>query len=118
MSETLGLFKQSLSHLQTLKILTMENIIQFDLNKMGYQDIYSMHLVINAYVDLDKCEDIFETGFNTSSGYVYIALENGIQIVSCFASDVQYIVTDMETGEEFFLDSYIEAEKKQHELVD
>lgn len=96
----------------------MENIIQFDLNKMGYGDIESMHIVLDAYRDLDDRYEIFETGFNTSSGYVYIALENGIQIVSCFASDVQYVVTDMETGEEFFLDSYIEAEKKQYELID
>ena len=96
----------------------MENTIQFDLNKMGYQDIESMHIVINAYRDLDDYYEIFETGFNTSSGYVYIALENGISIASNFGQDVEYIVTDMETGEEFFLDSYIEAEKKQHELVD
>jgi len=96
----------------------MENIIQFDLNKMGYQDIESMHIVINAYRDLDDWYEIFETGFNTSSGYVYIALVNGISIASKFGQDVEFLVTDMETGEEFFLDSYIEAEKKEHELND
>jgi len=97
----------------------MENLIKFDLNQMGSSDIESMHKVIEAYRNIDaKNEQIFETGFNTSSGYVYIALENGISIASNFGQDVEYIVTDMDTGEEFFIDSYIEAEKKQNELVD
>ena len=59
-----------------------ENIIHFDLNKMGSLDIGSMHKVINAYRDINL--DIFESGFNTHSGYVYIALYNGISICSCF----------------------------------
>ena len=95
----------------------MENIIKFDLNKMGSSDIESMHKVIEAYRKIDgKNEEIFETGFNTSSGYVYIALENGISIASNFGQDVEYIVTDMDTGEEFFLDTYEQAEKQQTKI--
>jgi len=85
------------------------NEINFDLNKMGSSDIQSMHEVINAYRDLDTIEDIMCTGFITNSGYVYIALENGISIASCFGQSVDYIVTDYDTGEEFFLDTYEEA---------
>jgi hypothetical protein len=43
------------------------------------------------------------------SGYVYIALENGISIASCFGQDVDYIKYDFETGEELFFDTYEEA---------
>ena len=87
----------------------MENNIKFDLNKMGSSDIESMHLVIDAYRELSTNECIFETGFNTNSGYVYIYLENGVSICSCFGQDVDYLVTDMETGEEYFEDTYEEA---------
>ena len=46
------------------------------------------------------------TGFNTSSGYVYIALENGVTIASCFGQDVDYISIDYDSGEEYFFDDY------------
>tara|TARA_R110001606_G_scaffold381800_1_gene543224 strand:- start:851 stop:1144 length:294 start_codon:yes stop_codon:yes gene_type:complete len=94
----------------------MENIIKFDLNKMGYLDIESMYLVIDEFRNLPNSELIQETGFNTTSGYVYIALENGIQIASCFGNDVIYVVSNSETGDEFFLDTYAEAEEKQNNL--
>tara|TARA_R100000656_G_scaffold87541_1_gene63633 strand:+ start:5267 stop:5566 length:300 start_codon:yes stop_codon:yes gene_type:complete len=92
----------------------MENKIEFDLNTMGYMDIESMHIVIKAYRDLDSNEYIMDggTGFNTNSGYVYIALENGISIASCFGQSVDYIVTDYDTGEEYFYDTYEEANDK------
>ena len=45
-------------------------------------------------------------GFNTSSGYVYIALENGVTIASCFGQSVDYIVTNPNSGEEVFLSRY------------
>ncbi len=89
----------------------MENKIEFDLNIMGSMDIESMHIVIKAFRDLDSDEYIMDggTGFNTSSGYVYIALENGITLASCFGQSVDYIVTDSDTGEESFYDTYEEA---------
>jgi len=42
-------------------------------------------------------EEIMECGFNTNSGYIYIALENGICIASSFGQGVDYIITDFET---------------------
>ena len=79
------------------------------LNKLGSSDFESWILVQQAYRDNCFGEEIMETGFNTSSGYVYIALENGVQIASCFGQSVDYIVYDFETGEEHFFDEYDEA---------
>ena len=79
------------------------------LSSLGSSDFESWILVQQAYRDEAWNEDIMETGFNTSSGYVYIALENGVQIASCFGQDVDYIVYDFETGEEHFFDNYDEA---------
>tara|TARA_R100001163_G_C4944492_1_gene114886 strand:+ start:306 stop:605 length:300 start_codon:yes stop_codon:yes gene_type:complete len=93
----------------------MENQIKFNLNEMGSSDIKSMHLVIDAWKDLDfKSKDIMYegTGFNTMSGYVYIALENGISICSCFGQEVEYLVTDYDTGEEYFYETFDEALNK------
>jgi hypothetical protein len=62
--------------------------------------------------------DVMEDGigFNANSGYVYIALESGITIASMLGHDVEYIVTDYNDGEEFFFDTYKEAETKIDEL--
>ena len=72
-------------------------------------DFESWMLVQKAYQEFAHGEDIMECGFNTKSGYVYIALENGVQIASCFGQDVDYITYDFETGEEYFFDTYEEA---------
>ena len=88
----------------------MANEIKFNLDIMGSSDIESMHKIIDAYRKLDNNDDIFETGFNTSSGYVYIALDNGISICSCFGQDVEYLVTSFESGIEYFFNSYSEGE--------
>ena len=64
----------------------------------------------NKYV-MDDC-----IGFNANSGYVYIALEDGITIASMLGRDVEYIVTDYNDGEEFFFDTYKEAEAKLQDM--
>tara|TARA_R110000803_G_scaffold109229_2_gene177617 strand:+ start:778 stop:1068 length:291 start_codon:yes stop_codon:yes gene_type:complete len=94
------------------------NKIEFDLDIMGSSDIQSMHLVIEAYRELSTNEEIMEggTGFNSNSGYVYIGLENGISICSCFGQSVDYLVTDFEDGKETFFDTYEEAEEKLKQL--
>lgn len=79
------------------------------LNKLGSSDYESWILVNKAYRDECFGEDIMGSGFNQNSGYVYIALENGVQIASCFGQPVDYIVYDYETGEEHFFDTYDEA---------
>lgn len=90
----------------------MENQIKFNLNEMGSSDIQSMHLVIDAWkrIEYDYKEIMYEgTGFNTMSGYVYIALENGVSICSNFGQEVEYLVTDFDTGEEYFYETFEEA---------
>ena len=72
-------------------------------------DLESWILVQRAYKDYAADEDIMECGFNKQSGYVYIALENGISIASCFGQDVDYITYNFVTGEEGFFDTYEEA---------
>lgn len=72
-------------------------------------DLESWILVQRAYKTYAHGEDIMECGFNKMSGYVYIALENGVQIASCFGQDVDYITYDFENGEEGFFDTYEEA---------
>ena len=95
----------------------MENEIKFDLDKMGYQDIESMKLIIDAWYNLSDRDIMYEgTGFNTMSGYVYIALENGVTICSCFGREVEYLVTDYDTGEEYFYETYEEAQTKLETL--
>jgi hypothetical protein len=86
----------------------MENIT-FNLSELGSADLESLSLVIKAYKENAIKEEILETGFNLNSGYVYIALENGITISSCFGQDVEYITTDFETGEENFYYNYFDA---------
>ena len=91
----------------------MENELKFNLDEMGYQDIESMKLIIDVWYNLDDRDIMYEgTGFNKMSGYVYIALENGISICSCFGREVEYLVTDYETGEEYFYETYEEALNK------
>lgn len=67
---------------------------------MAYLDAKSKAIVWNAYAENFAGEEITEEGFNINSGYVYIALENGVTIASAFAQDVVYFVNDFETEEE------------------
>ena len=60
--------------------------------------------------------DVDSVGFNDNSGYVYIALENGISICSLLGRDVEYLATCFETGEEFFFDNYDDCLDKQRAL--
>jgi hypothetical protein len=85
---------------------------QFNVNfldQLGSSDFESWILVQQAYRSHAFGEYIMECGFNTMTGKVYIALENGICIASCFGQEVEYIVDDNESGEELFFESYQEA---------
>lgn len=62
-----------------------------------------------AYADDCPRVDIESIGFNPNSGYVWISLKNGIQICSCLGQDVEFLVTNFDTGEETFHGSYDEA---------
>jgi hypothetical protein len=75
---------------------------------LGYSDSISKSIVWRAYANYFAGEEIMEEGFNMNTGYVYIALENGITIASCFAQEVDFIVWDNDTDEEIILESYEE----------
>lgn len=85
---------------------TMQN-----LENPAYLEAKSLSLVWDAYADNCPKEYIIEDGigFNSYSGYVYIALENGISICSKFGKNVEYLVTNFENGEESFFEEYEEA---------
>jgi hypothetical protein len=83
------------------------------LNELKGSDFQSWMLVQKAYQENCSGEEVMCAGMNLNTGYVYIALENGVQIASCFGQPVDFIVTDFEDGEEFFFDTYYEATQKQ-----
>jgi len=79
-------------------------------NNIAYAESMGLSKVFEAYAENSaEADDIMEIGFNPNSGYVYIALENGVSIASMLGQSVEYIVSDFETGEEFFFDDYDEA---------
>ena len=75
-------------------------------DSIAFCEAMGLSNVFKAYAEECSREDIMEVGFNANSGYVYIALENGITIASCMGQRVEYIVTDFESGEESFFDNY------------
>ncbi len=85
-------------------------------SSIAYCEAKGLSNCFKAYADDCAGEDIMEVGFNPNSGYVYIALENGISICSCLGKEVEYLVLDFEDGEEFFFDSYKDAEGKAEQL--
>lgn len=82
---------------------------------ISYLEAKGLSKIFDAYTENSGVE-ISEIGFNTNSGCTYIALENGISICSLFGGKVQYLITDFETGEESFYDSYEDAEDAQEKL--
>ena len=81
------------------------------IQQLRNSDLESWILVQRAYKEFAQDEDINSCGFNKMSGYVYIFLENGISIASCFGNPVEYIVYNDEQDEEEFFDTYEEAYK-------
>ena len=69
-------------------------------------DLVSAALDVTALSQVPEQVDISHCGFNENSGYVYIALENGVTIASCFGQSVDYIVTNPNTGSEKITDTY------------
>ena len=79
---------------------------------IAYLEAKGLSKCFDAYSEHCNRADIMDIGFNSNSGYVYIALENGITIGSFIGRDVEYIVTDFENGDEMFLDTYEDAISK------
>lgn len=88
----------------------------YNLESPAYLEAKGLAKVWEAYYKECANEDIMEVGFNQNSGYVYIALENGISVASAFGQEVDFIVTNFENGEEFFLESFDDAEGKLMEI--
>lgn len=82
------------------------------LNSLGSSDLASFIKVLEAYNDQYETRrlEIENSGFNHSSGYVYLYLENSISIASCFGRDVLYIVNNFNDGEDHFFNTYEQAE--------
>jgi hypothetical protein len=81
-----------------------------------YFEALGLAAVWAAYAKFCRDEDIMQIGFNNNSGYVYIALENGVTIASQLGQKVEYIVTDYNSGEEYFLKTYRAALSKLKSL--
>ncbi len=75
-------------------------------NSLAYLEAKGMSKVWAAYAEHYAAEEIMEEGFNPNSGYVYIALENGITIGSLLGQDVEYITYNFDNDEEIIFDSY------------
>ena len=99
-------------HKQTKKNKHMENLTIYNLSTPAYCEAKGLSLVFGAYAENCSREDILQVGFNENSGYVYIALENGVSICSMLGREVEYLYTDFEDGEEYFFDSYEECLEK------
>jgi hypothetical protein len=77
---------------------------------VAYLEAKGKSKVWAAYANYFAGEEIMEEGFNPNSGYVYIALEDGVCIASSLGQNVEYIINDFESGEEKFFDSYEELQ--------
>jgi hypothetical protein len=71
----------------------------------AYLDAKSKSIVWAAYAEHFAGEEIQEEGFNINSGYVYIALENGVTIASAFGQSVDFYVYDFDNDDELGFDS-------------
>lgn len=79
-------------------------------DSIAFCEAQGLALCFQAYANSCSRVGIEAIGFNSDSGYVYIALETGIQICSCLGNPVEFLFTDFGTGEEYFYESYEEAE--------
>jgi hypothetical protein len=90
----------------------MENLIIHGLqNNICFCEAQGISNCFQAYAENCTNEDILGIGFNSNSGYTYIALEIGITICSMLGRKVEFLVTDNETGDEHFFNDYDSANK-------
>jgi len=82
-------------------------LYNFD-NQIAYCEAMGLSKCFEAYAKNCSSEEIMLIGFNTNSGNVYIALENGVTICSMLGRDVSYICHSNE-DEELFFASYEET---------
>ena len=85
---------------------------------IAYCEAKGLSKVFMAYANECSGSEIMEVGFNPNSGYVYIALEDGISICSNLGREVEFLVTDSNDGEETFYDTYEEAQKHDESMAE
>jgi hypothetical protein len=90
------------------KQISKIEIVGLNYDGIAYCEAKGISQVFNAYAEFCNCEAILGVGFNPNSGYVYIALENDVQICSCLGRSVEFLVVTDE-GEELFFDTYTDA---------
>ena len=84
-------------------------IIANFISKLGSSDLRSFINVLEAYLETDAFRNsIHDLGFNMNSGYVYLYLENGICLASCFGQSVDFLALD-DDGEEITFPNYYDA---------
>jgi len=86
------------------------------LNNLGRADMQSFINILQAYIDHAFNINIEYYGFNTSSGNVFLELDNGVCIASCFGRSVDYILTDQD-GEEIEFTNYRDALDYQEDNI-
>jgi hypothetical protein len=80
---------------------------------IAYLEAKGLSKCFDAYAEHCNRADIMDIGFNANSGYVYIALENGVTIGSMLGRDVEYLVAGFENGDYMFFETYDEAINNQ-----
>lgn len=90
-----------------MKYLTENNMMDF-LNSLGSSDLQSFINVLDAYLENCFCRTIEHFGMNINDGNVFLELDNGICLASCFGQTVDYIVLD-EDGDDLIFPNYIDA---------
>jgi hypothetical protein len=78
-------------------------------NAIAFCESQGLAKCFQAYADNCAGDEIIEIGFNTNSGYTYIALEFGVTICSMLGRECEFLTTNLDNGEEFFFSSYKEA---------
>ena len=78
------------------------DIMNIEFPPLYGSDLVSAALVVTALSEVPEPVDIMCCGFNEYTGNVYIALENGVTIASCFGQRVEYIVNVMGLGEKSY----------------
>ena len=73
-------------------------------DSIAYCEAQGLANVFQAYANECSGEQIMQIGFNQNSGVVYIALENGISICSSMGDNADYLFTDFDGDEHWFLE--------------
>ncbi len=90
-----------MKNIQNLDLDFIQELCTGDLER--WQNVEAEGMYINESAEF--------AGYNNISWYVYIALENGVTICEAF-NWVEFLVTNLEDWEEFFFETYEEAEEK------